>query len=211
MRAFELPADCFQTVSTLRTASPPSTHPPPPPPRPPPPTHTHTSIHPPSVHQALRSHEVGEVQLAALARFRAHRSASQAWHVLRAHARAVAAPARRAREQNEVAHGFAEVQAVQEGRDALGWRVRSKPRPIWPASADQAAGWQRLAEAWGSLRRALAQKAASGALAGRSMSQLAFDLGGASRSYMRSSSCCAANRWSGWRATCTASLPHSRL
>ena len=65
---------------------------------------------------------MGEVQLAALARFRAHRSAQQAWHVLRAHARAVAAPARRAREQSEVACGFAEVLAVQEGRDALGRR-----------------------------------------------------------------------------------------
>ena len=167
------------------------------------PTHTHARTlaraytHPPSVHQALRSHEVGEVQLAALARFRAHRSAPQAWHVLRAHARAVAAPARRAREQGEVACGFAEVQAVQEGRDALGWRAWSQSRPIWPASANQAAGWQRLTEAWGSLRHVL--------------SQLVFDIGGASRSYTRSSSCCAANQSSGWRATCTASLPQSRL
>ena len=90
------------------------------------------------------------MQLAALARFRAHRSAQQAWHVLRAHARAVAAPARRAREQSEVASGFAEVQAVQEGRDALGRRVWSKPRPVWPARAKPArTGW--LAEAGRSL------------------------------------------------------------
>ena len=88
------------------------------------------------------------MQLAALARFRAHRSAQHAWHVLRAHARAVAAPARCAREQSEVACGFAEVQAVQEGRDALGWRARSTPRPIGPAAAEGAA-WQRRADGLG--------------------------------------------------------------
>ena len=73
---------------------------------------------------ALRSHEVGESQRAALAAFRERRGAKLAWRALRVHARAVAAPARRAREQEEVRHGFAEVAAVQEGRDALGWRVK---------------------------------------------------------------------------------------
>jgi len=115
------------------------------------PIHPLASAHRPAsvnLRQALRSHEVGEVQLAALARFRAHRSAQHAWHVLRAHARAVAAPARCAREQSEVACGFAEVQAVQEGRDALGWRGRSRPRPIGPAAAERAA-WQRRADGLG--------------------------------------------------------------
>ena len=39
----------------------------------------------------------------------------------------------------------------------------SKRAPVWPAGADHAAEWQRPAEAWGSLRRGLALKAACGA------------------------------------------------
>ena len=42
----------------------------------------------------------------------------------------------------------------------------SKPGPVWPAGAEHAAEWQRLPEAWGSLRRDLAPRAASGAPAG---------------------------------------------
>eukprot|EP00964_Phaeocystis_antarctica_P062673 scaffold37565_cov74-Phaeocystis_antarctica.AAC.2 len=42
-----------------------------------------------------------------------------------------------------------------------------KPRPIWPASAAQAADWPRLAEAQGSLRHGLSLKGASGEPAGR--------------------------------------------
>ena len=41
-----------------------------------------------------------------------------------------------------------------------------KTRPIWPASAAQAADWPRLAEAQGSLRHDLALKGASGESAG---------------------------------------------
>ena len=48
---------------------------------------------------------------------------------------------------------------------------------MWPASAALAADGPRRAGAWGSLRHALALKAASGALAGRRLSQLAFDTG----------------------------------
>ena len=90
-------------------------------------------------------------------------------------------------------------------------KLTAMSKATWSARADHAADWPRLAEAWGSLGRALALKAASSAPAGRSMSQLVCDIGGASRSYTRSSSCCAANQSSGWRATCTASLPQSRL
>eukprot|EP00964_Phaeocystis_antarctica_P086818 scaffold55017_cov57-Phaeocystis_antarctica.AAC.1 len=42
----------------------------------------------------------------------------------------------------------------------------SKARLVWPAGADQAAEWPRLAGAWGSLRRALALREASRAPAG---------------------------------------------
>ena len=53
-----------------------------------------------------------------------------------------------------------------------------KTRPIWPASAAQAADWPRLAEARGSLRHNLALKGASGEPAGRGLSPLAFHIGG---------------------------------
>ena len=91
--------------------------------------------------QALRSHEVGETQLAALASFRARRSAPQAWRVLRAHARTVAAPGHRAREQEEVTRGFAELQAVQEGRDALSWRVKELHAQLIVLRGQSAAAW----------------------------------------------------------------------
>ena len=48
---------------------------------------------------------------------------------------------------------------------------------IWPASAAQAAGWPRLAEARGSLRHDLALKGASGEPAGRGLSTLVFHIG----------------------------------
>ena len=48
-------------------------------------------------------------------------------------------------------------------------------RPTLPASAAQAADWPRLAEAPGSLRRALALTEASGEPAGRRLSPLVFD------------------------------------
>eukprot|EP00964_Phaeocystis_antarctica_P034494 scaffold19634_cov18-Phaeocystis_antarctica.AAC.1 len=53
---------------------------------------------------------------------------------------------------------------------------RSKPRPIWPASTAQAADRPKLARAWGSPRRDLALKAASGEPAGRSPSHLVSDI-----------------------------------
>ena len=52
-----------------------------------------------------------------------------------------------------------------------------KTRPIWPASAAQAADWPRLAEARGSLRHDLALKGASGEPAGRGLSRLVFHVG----------------------------------
>eukprot|EP00964_Phaeocystis_antarctica_P049086 scaffold28427_cov48-Phaeocystis_antarctica.AAC.1 len=55
-----------------------------------------------------------------------------------------------------------------------------RPRPVWPASAAQAAGRPRLAGASGSLRRDLALAEASGAPAGRRLSHLVSDLGGGS-------------------------------
>ena len=48
----------------------------------------------------------------------------------------------------------------------------SKPRPLWPTRAAQAADWPRLAKARGSLRHGLALRAASGEPAGRRRSQL---------------------------------------
>ena len=48
----------------------------------------------------------------------------------------------------------------------------SRPQPVRPASAANAAGWPRLAVAWGSLRRDLALRGASGVPAGRRLSQL---------------------------------------
>ena len=53
-----------------------------------------------------------------------------------------------------------------------------KTRPLWPASAAQAADWPRLAEARGSLRHDLALKGASGEPAGRGLSPLVFHTGG---------------------------------
>ena len=52
-----------------------------------------------------------------------------------------------------------------------------KTRPVWPASAAQAADWPRLAEARGSLRHDLALKGASGEPAGRGLSRLVFHIG----------------------------------
>eukprot|EP00964_Phaeocystis_antarctica_P052797 scaffold30932_cov86-Phaeocystis_antarctica.AAC.1 len=54
-------------------------------------------------------------------------------------------------------------------------------RPIWPASAAQAADWPRLAEARGSLRHDLALKGASGEPAGRGLSPLVFHIGAVQR------------------------------
>ena len=63
-------------------------------------------------------------------------------------------------------------------------RSRSDPRSTCvetkagcgPPAPTQAAGWPRLAGAWGSLGRGLALSEASGALAGRRLSRLAFDM-----------------------------------
>ena len=52
-----------------------------------------------------------------------------------------------------------------------------KTRPVGPARAAQAADWPRLAGAWGSLRRALAQREASGDPAGRVLRHLVFHIG----------------------------------
>eukprot|EP00964_Phaeocystis_antarctica_P091428 scaffold58638_cov63-Phaeocystis_antarctica.AAC.1 len=52
----------------------------------------------------------------------------------------------------------------------------SNTTAMWPAGASD---WPRLAGAWGSQRRDLALTAASGAPAGRSLSQLALDTGSA--------------------------------
>ena len=49
-----------------------------------------------------------------------------------------------------------------------------RTRPVWPASAAQAAGRPRLGGASGSLRCDLALAEASGAPAGRGLSQLGF-------------------------------------
>eukprot|EP00964_Phaeocystis_antarctica_P096254 scaffold62596_cov54-Phaeocystis_antarctica.AAC.2 len=51
-----------------------------------------------------------------------------------------------------------------------------KTRPIWPASAAQAADWPRLAEAQGRLRHGLSLKGASGEPAGRGLSRLVFHI-----------------------------------
>ena len=53
----------------------------------------------------------------------------------------------------------------------------SRRKPVWPAGSDQAADRPRLTEAWGSLGRALALKAASGEPAGRGLSQPASHAG----------------------------------
>eukprot|EP00964_Phaeocystis_antarctica_P051185 scaffold29854_cov57-Phaeocystis_antarctica.AAC.4 len=53
-----------------------------------------------------------------------------------------------------------------------------KSRPIWPASAAQAADWPRLAGARGSLRHDLALRGASGEPAGRGLSPLVLHIGG---------------------------------
>ena len=52
-----------------------------------------------------------------------------------------------------------------------------KTRPIWPASAAQAADWPRLADVRGSLRHDLVLKGASGEPAGRGLSPLVFHIG----------------------------------
>ena len=49
--------------------------------------------------------------------------------------------------------------------------------PIWPARAAGAADWPRLAGAWGSPRRDLALRGASGAPAGRGPCHLVFGMG----------------------------------
>eukprot|EP00964_Phaeocystis_antarctica_P017939 scaffold9960_cov71-Phaeocystis_antarctica.AAC.3 len=54
--------------------------------------------------------------------------------------------------------------------------AESKPDVAWVPAA-LAAAWPRLADAWGSLRHALALKEASGTPAGRRLSQLVFDVG----------------------------------
>eukprot|EP00964_Phaeocystis_antarctica_P160244 scaffold131712_cov60-Phaeocystis_antarctica.AAC.2 len=56
-------------------------------------------------------------------------------------------------------------------------RSLSTPSPVWPASAAQAAGWPRLAEAWGSRRHGPALREATGEPAGRGLSPLGFDAG----------------------------------
>ena len=63
-----------------------------------------------------------------------------------------------------------------------------KTRPIWPASAAQAADWPRLAEAQGSLRHDLALEGASGEPAGRGLSRLVFHIGTALLAVSRSCS-----------------------
>ena len=50
---------------------------------------------------------------------------------------------------------FAEGLSGFRRMDALRWRLRSRRRPAWPASAAQAADWPRLAEARGSLKQDL--------------------------------------------------------
>ena len=62
------------------------------------------------------------------------------------------------------------------------WRLYVETQAVWPAGSDQAADWPRLTEAWGSLRRALALKKASGEPAGRGLSLPVFGVGGASMS-----------------------------
>ena len=52
----------------------------------------------------------------------------------------------------------------------------SKARRVWPASVAQLADWPRLAEGWGSLRRDLTLRAASGEPAGRRLSHPAFGM-----------------------------------
>ena len=64
---------------------------------------------------------------------------------------------------------------IESWRRRCSSQAMSKPRPVWPASA---ADWPRLADAWGSLWRALALKAAAGEPANRRLSRLAFDTGG---------------------------------
>ena len=59
-------------------------------------------------------------------------------------------------------------------------QAMSRTRPVWPASAAarlQAAGWPRLAGAWGSPRHDLALRRASGEPAGRGPNHLCFGIG----------------------------------
>ena len=100
------------------------------------------------------------------------------------------------------AHGLLGDKAANE-LDPEFWAMW-KTRPIWPASAAQAADWPRLAEAQGSLRHDLALKGASGEPAGRGLSRLVFHIGTAS--WRRSGRSCPpttrragrASRWRKW-------------
>ena len=74
--------------------------------------------------QARHLQHATEARLTQLGRYRRSRSARQAWLVIAWHARVVAAPTLHTREQAWVRLGFSELAAVQEGRDALGWRVK---------------------------------------------------------------------------------------
>ena len=58
-----------------------------------------------------------------------------------------------------------------------GCAAMSRTGPMKPVSAAQTADWPRLAETWGSLRRDLALRAASGEPAGRSLCHLVLDTG----------------------------------
>eukprot|EP00964_Phaeocystis_antarctica_P013872 scaffold7608_cov62-Phaeocystis_antarctica.AAC.7 len=69
------------------------------------------------------------------------------------------------------------------GTDAR--RPRSKPRPVWLASAARAADWPRLAGAWSSLRRDPALREASGEPVCRSLRRLVIVTG--STSFSRAS------------------------
>ena len=75
-----------------------------------------------------------------------------------------------------IADGIETVMGAQfyDANISVPWPCR-KARPPLPASAAQAADWPRLAQAPGSLRRALALTEASGEPAGRGLSPLVFD------------------------------------
>ena len=74
-------------------------------------------------------------------------------------------------------HGPAEVSSDGRGLRRVRAQVESEAWPVWPASAAQAAGWPRLAEAHGSLAHDLAPREASGEPAGRRLCHLVFDAG----------------------------------
>ena len=81
-------------------------------------------------------------------------------------------PAAIASLQQEFEADYARRISQQERRCAM-----SKAGPAWTASAARAADWPRLAEAPGSLEHTLALKEASGAPAGRGLSQLVSHTG----------------------------------